>query len=88
MKVAVTVAVLAIVFSSEILAVEPSPHSLPPDQVDFFEKRIRPVLSTHCFECHDSREGNLKGGLALNLPLSLRIGGDSGPAIIAGDPEA
>ena len=56
-------------------------------QREFFENRIRPVLAQDCYECHQST-GKRKGGLALDHRLVLLEGGDSGKAILPGDPEA
>ena len=28
---------------------------------DFFETKVRPVLITHCYECHSKEEGKQKG---------------------------
>ena len=56
---------------------------------EFFEKKIRPVLVEHCYECHSSsaRESKkLKGGLLLDTRNGLRTGGESGPAIVPGQP--
>ncbi|MFT5470860.1 MAG: hypothetical protein ACI8UO_005991 [Verrucomicrobiales bacterium] len=49
-----------------------------------FEKDIRPILKTHCFQCH-GEEGELKGGLDVRLRRFLERGGESGPAITPGD---
>ncbi|MCA9101792.1 MAG: DUF1553 domain-containing protein [Planctomycetales bacterium] len=54
--------------------------------VEFFEARIRPVLVEHCYECHNSAE-KAEGNLALDHRGGWLTGGDSGPAIVAGDPE-
>ncbi len=59
----------------------------PNEGVEFFEKKIRPLLIDKCFECH-SQEKKIKGGLALDSRDSLRRGGDNGAAVVAGDPEA
>ena len=56
---------------------------------DFFEKKIRPVLVMHCYECHSAKsasKGKLKGGLALDTRKGLLQGGENGPAIIPGKP--
>ena len=37
----------------------------PPDGVEFFEKKIRPLLAEHCYECHSAGK-KTKGGLALD----------------------
>ena len=31
--------------------------SIPPDQLEFFEQNIRPVLVQHCYECHSEEKG-------------------------------
>ncbi|MEZ5942355.1 MAG: DUF1553 domain-containing protein [Planctomycetaceae bacterium] len=49
---------------------------------DFFEKKIRPVLATHCYECHSAAAGKAKGGLYLDTRAGIRKGGESGPAVV------
>jgi mono/diheme cytochrome c family protein len=53
---------------------------------EFFEKSVRPLLSANCFECHGPKKQ--KGGLRLDSRAALLTGGDSGPAIVPGKPEA
>lgn len=53
---------------------------------DFFESRIRPILIEHCYDCH-SKGGKIKGGLRLDSATATLRGGDSGPAIVASDPD-
>jgi len=53
-------------------------------KTDFFESKIRPVLATHCFECHGHKD---KGGLKLDSREAILQGGDSGPAIVLGKPQ-
>ncbi|MFT5406100.1 MAG: hypothetical protein ACI9DF_004958, partial [Verrucomicrobiales bacterium] len=36
------------------------------DDVAFFEKHVRPLLATHCYECHSVESGKAKGGLLLD----------------------
>ncbi len=55
-------------------------------KLDFFESNIRPALIDHCIECH-SAETEASGGLLLDSKSAWSEGGDSGPAIIPGDPE-
>ena len=57
-----------------------------PAQLEFFEKKIRPVLATHCYECHGGA-GKLRGGLRLDSREALIKGGDSGPAVVIGKPD-
>ncbi len=53
----------------------------------FFEAKIRPVLVKHCYECHSAESGKAKGGLRLDSRDDLRRGGDTGPAVVPGQPE-
>ena len=55
-------------------------------QLEFFESRIRPVLVERCYSCHSSESESVKGGLLLDTAAGLQIGGDSGPAIVKGQP--
>ena len=51
----------------------------------FFETKIRPVLATTCFKCHGGKKtGN---NLRVDRRESLLKGGDSGPAIVPGQPD-
>src|SRR5437016_12058076 len=59
----------------------------PADGIDFFEKRIRPVLVEKCFKCHSAKAEKLKGGLYLDTREGTLKGGDTGPAVVAGDLE-
>ena len=59
----------------------------PPEGIEFFEKRIRPILVNHCYECHSVESKKKKGGLLLDTRDGLIKGGSSGPALLAGDPE-
>lgn len=56
-------------------------------QLDFFEQRIRPVLVEHCYACHSADAKDVKGGLLLDSREAILTGGDSGPALVAGQPE-
>lgn len=55
--------------------------------VDFFEKQVRPILISRCYDCHSHEAGKTKGGLALDSRDELLKGGDTGPGLVAGDPE-
>jgi len=56
------------------------------EQLEFFEKIIRPLLTEHCYECHSTKAKELKGGLLLDSKAGWEKGGESGPVIVPGDP--
>ncbi|MGI9244866.1 MAG: PSD1 and planctomycete cytochrome C domain-containing protein [Verrucomicrobiales bacterium] len=66
----------------------PAPQALAekPEHIAFFERRIRPILAEHCYECHSTASSKLKGGLALDTEAGWMDGGDSGEVIIPGEP--
>ncbi len=53
--------------------------------LEFFEKSVRPILVEHCYECHSA--GEVNGGLRLDFRAGVMQGGDTGPSLVAGDPE-
>src|SRR5262249_2644785 len=56
----------------------------PPPSLTF-EQHIRPILKAHCLDCHGEAK-KLKGGLDLRLRRTSVQGGDTGPAIVPGQP--
>jgi len=59
------------------------PAARADEALEFFEKEIRPVLVTHCYECHSGDEA--KAGLRLDYRGGWEQGGESGPPIVPGD---
>lgn len=55
------------------------------DDLEFFEKRVRPLLVKSCYECHSADDPD--GGLNLQSAAGVLAGGDSGSAVVAGKPE-
>ena len=55
--------------------------------VDFFEKRIRPVLADRCYRCHSTRAEKLKGNLLLDSREGVLKGGKDGKVLIPGEPD-
>jgi cytochrome c553 len=62
----------------------PLPARADTADADFFEKRVRPILAENCFSCHGAKK--TRGGLRLDSREALLKGGDTGPAIVPGDP--
>jgi hypothetical protein len=61
-------------------------HGALADDADmFFELKIRPVLAGVCLKCHGGAKTS--NGLRIDSREALLKGGDTGPAIVPGDPE-
>lgn len=61
-------------------------EALSEDELNFFETKIRPVLVTHCYECHAADSKLIQGGLRLDDRAALLKGGDTGPAVVVDHP--
>src|SRR5688572_7150510 len=60
--------------------------AVSPEQEQFFETQVRPLLAANCLECH----GDIKqeSGLRLDSRATALKGGDSGtPAVVPGKPD-
>jgi hypothetical protein len=56
--------------------------------LDFFESRIRPLLTENCYKCHSAEAKELKGSLLLDSKPGWMKGGENGPVIVPGDAKA
>lgn len=57
------------------------------EQIEFFEKNVRPLLVEKCYQCHSAAAATLFAGLRLDSREGVLKGGDSGPAVLPGNPE-
>ena len=83
---AVLLGLTAVLVSGAGAGAQPAGPS--PEQVEFFETEIRPLLAERCFQCHGAAVETPFGGLRLDSRDGLLAGGDSGPAVVPGDPGA
>jgi len=74
-------------FLSGMWLVVPRVAAADENGTEFFEKRVRPLLVERCYECHSAKAKKLKGGLRLDTREGLSAGGDSGAAIVPGNPD-
>lgn len=58
-----------------------------PAGVEFFEKKVRPILVEHCYKCHSTEAKKPKGGLFVDGREALLKGGDNGAALVPGEPD-
>ena len=61
-----------------------SVEKFPKSDLDFFERRVRPVFVKHCFKCHGSKKQ--ESGLRLDSRKSVLRGSDDGPVVVPGKP--
>src|SRR5687767_1709306 len=66
-------------------AAPPTARTATPQEIEFVEKKVRPVLAETCFNCHGPKKQ--MAGLRLDTRAAFLKGGDTGPAIVPGDPE-
>ena len=74
--------------AGEVGAQPPDPKGPDPKGIEFFEQSIRPLLVQRCYKCHSAKSQPLRAGLMLDTRAAWQRGGDSGPAIVPGDPDA
>ncbi len=70
------------------LAASAAAQAQPPAdaaKVEFFEKKVRPILAGHCYACH-SADTKPAGGLRVDDRNGLLAGGNTGPAVVPGEP--
>ncbi len=76
------VMVFGVMRSSSVMAAE-----IAASDLEFFEREVRPLLVTHCYECHSTTSDKLGGGLLLDHRAGWQRGGDSGTPVVAGEPD-
>jgi hypothetical protein len=64
-----------------------TPPEFAPAAIEFFEKKVRPILVERCFECHSPKKQPPEANLLLDRRAGVLKGGDVGPAAVAGEPE-
>ena len=55
------------------------------DQLEFFERQVRPLLVARCYECHGEKKS--EAHLRLTSRELILKGGESGPAAVPGKPD-
>ncbi|TDU81433.1 cytochrome c [Prosthecobacter fusiformis] len=60
--------------------------TFPPEQIEFFEKNVRPVLAENCYSCHGGHKH--ENGLRLDMRSAVIRGSDYGKVVEPGNPGA
>ncbi len=69
-------------FAAHVRAADADSKPDDPKGIEFFEKKIRPVLVANCYQCHSASAKELKGELRLDTREGMRKGGEQGPAVV------
>ena len=77
-RVSLAVCLLAI----PVFAAGPTPS---PEAIEFFEKKVRPILVEQCLSCHGEKKQS--SGLRLDSKAAVLKGTDDGPVVVPGKPE-
>jgi hypothetical protein len=70
-----------LLLAAPLRAAEPSA-----EEAEFFEKKVRPLLANHCYECHSANAEKLKAGLYLDGRDAMLAGTEKGPVLVPGGP--
>jgi mono/diheme cytochrome c family protein len=84
MRTTVTILLFLCVGALSITSADDKEQSPSPQDIEFFEKKVRPVLVARCYSCHSNKAKAVKGSLKVDSRAALLSGGDSGPAIVPG----
>ncbi len=74
----------AITFTCSLLAFAPL-RAVTPQEAEFFEKKVRPVLAEQCYKCHGAEKQ--KAALRVDSRAAILKGTEDGPVIVEGKPE-
>ena len=87
--IAVVVCCAGLGLSHRMSAEQPAAatNALPGNEaaVEHFEKKVRPLLTAKCWQCHG--EKTAENGPRLDSADAVAKGGDSGPVIVPGEPD-
>ncbi|MFM9148436.1 MAG: c-type cytochrome domain-containing protein, partial [Verrucomicrobiota bacterium] len=81
----VTLGLLLALTQPLVAADDAKPPAPTAEGLEFFEKKVRPILSEHCYECHSIAKKSSKGSLILDSLDGMLKGGEEGPAVVPGN---
>lgn len=84
----VFVSALALFNEQTVSAQAPTQKTVAQNQqagIEFFEKKIRPVLVEHCYECHSGEPDEESASFVVDTREGMLQGGDSGKAVVPGN---
>lgn len=78
---------ICLLAACHLATIDPARGDEAKSRLDFFENKIRPALVKHCYACHSGQSDSIGGGLRLDHREGMLSGGQSGPAIVKGQPD-
>ena len=78
---------LLLVLAGVAFGTEAHSVAADPKGAEYFQKKVQPILTEHCYKCHSHSGDKIKGGLVVDSLSGLITGGDTGPAVVPGDLE-
>ncbi|MFN5960781.1 MAG: PSD1 and planctomycete cytochrome C domain-containing protein [Verrucomicrobiota bacterium] len=75
-------------FRAAMLVVFPAVLAAEEAAVERFRAEVEPILRDRCLDCNSHAGGKMKGRLTLDARSGCEQGGDGGPAVVPGNPEA
>jgi Protein of unknown function (DUF1549)/Protein of unknown function (DUF1553)/Planctomycete cytochrome C len=82
------VLVLAVLLACPGIGAGQQRGALDPKGIEFFENKIRPLLSKYCYECHSTQSKKVRGKLLVDSKQGMLRGGLSGLVIMPGNSAA
>jgi hypothetical protein len=70
------------VTATPLFAADPGPKPTP-EQIEFFEKKVRPIFADNCYGCHGPKKQ--LAGLRLDTAAGLKAGADDGSVLAGGE---
>ncbi|MCW3097042.1 MAG: Protein of unknown function (DUF1553)/Protein of unknown function (DUF1549)/Planctomycete [Chthonomonadaceae bacterium] len=78
---------LAAKLGETVAAHSDAKETVDPAGVEFFEKKVRPVLAQYCYSCHSASAKRSLGNFMLDSRQGMMHGGSGGMALMPGDPD-
>ncbi|MBI1247917.1 DUF1553 domain-containing protein [bacterium] len=78
---------VSLLIGQAISSISLGQDQIPNQERLYFEQKVRPILVAQCYECHSEKSKEIGGKLLLDSRAGILKGGESGPAVVPGEPE-
>lgn len=73
--------------TSALVRAADAPPAISAADLQFFDTKVRPILTEECYKCHSHQADRIRGKLMLDSRDAVLLGGATGPAIVPGQPD-